>query len=201
MTAELILAPYRRNALALKMDMMPIFQAEQRINEIAFAGKDQAKSLFADFTRAYVYSAKLHAMVKLHVARATNESRKRRAVLILDYIPEQAKAKGLATTRSPTGAEDIREAFLYRDEEFLNIEDARAALEAAEALLLSKLMAFRDAAQGCRAMLAPQDVPHFNNAETQPNAYGTDANPRMVEEPIDAPPPIKIVDGFGTPSH
>jgi len=198
----LSIAPYRKLGLAVSLDMAPCFTAEARIFEIAFADKAKAKDLFSEFTRAYIYAGKLHAMLKMHVAKATTESRRRRAVILLDLMPEMAKEKGLASSRSPTGAADIREAFFYKDEEFLAIEDSRAALEAAEALLFSKLMAFREAADAVKQMLSPEDRHRPNNAELVPNAFGTDTNPRMMEVPRDeAPPPICVVEGFGTPGH
>lgn len=194
--AVLAIAPYRKGGLPLKLDLGPSFISEARIHEISFADKTRAKDLFAEFTKAYIYASKLHAMCKLHVARAAIESRKRRSVLIIDFMPEMAKAKGLSTSRSPTGAEDIREAFLYRDEEFLLIEDGRAALEAAEALLFGKMMAFREAADAVKQMLSPEDRPRLNNAEVQPNAHGFDENPDPMGAADAAPPPITTVAGF-----
>lgn len=198
--ATLSIAPYRRGGVPTLFDLGPCFVAERRIMEISFADKPRAKDLFAEFTRAYIYASKLHAMCKMQVAKATTESRKRRSVLIIDFIPEQAKAKGLATSRSPTGAEDIREAFLYRDEEFLAIEDSRAALEAAQELLFGKMMAFREAADAVKQMLSPDDRPRLNNATIEPNAHGRDAVPDPMgaadETPLNTP-----VDGFDAPAH
>lgn len=196
----LSIAPYRKGALPLKLELGPVFIAEARVHEIAMADKARAKSLFADFIGAYIYTSKLHAMCKLHVARAATESRKRRSVLIIDFMPEMAKAKGLSTSRSPTGAEDIREAFLYRDEEFLIIEDGRAALEAAEAMMLGKMLALRDAADAVKQMLSPEDRPRLSNSEIQPNAYGRDANPDPMGA-ADPPPANTPVEGFDEPQH
>jgi len=202
MAANLEIAPYRTGGHPLVLDLAPCFVAEARIHEISFADKARSKDLFSEFTRGYIHASKLHAMCKLHVARATNESRKRRAVLVIDFMPAMAKEKGLASSRSPTGAEDIREAFLYKDEEFLRIEDSRAALEAAEQLLFGKMMALREAADACKQMLSPEDRPRLNNAELTPNAHGRDANPDPMHAADDIAPPIsKPVDGFGTPGH
>jgi hypothetical protein len=194
------ISPYRKGGLPLKFDMAQVFSAESRMHEISFAGKIQSKDLFATFTRAYIYVSNLHAMVKLHVARASTEARKRRAVLIIDHIPGMAKEKGLATSRSPTGAEDIREAFLYKDEEYLLIEEGRAALEAAEALLFGKMMAFREAADACKQMLSPDERPRLNNAELTPNAHGMDEKPLIPHDEV-VPPPKTPVTGFGEPQH
>jgi len=217
----LSIAPYRKGGAPVEFELGSVFPVEARIHEIAFADKSRAKDLFADFTRAYVYTSKLHAMCKLHVARATVEARRRRAVILLDLIPGMVKERGLATSRSATGAADIREAFYYTDAEYLQIEDGRAALEAAEALLFGKMMALREAADACKHMLSPDERPRLSNVEVRPNAFGVDTNPRMMESepwnsakefeidppprhtkpPHDEVPPLVDVEGFGTPLY
>lgn len=191
----LSIAPYRAGGIKLDFELAPLFTAEHRLFEIAIADKSKAKELFTEYTKAYIYASKLHAMCQLHVAKAAIESRKRRAILVIDYMPEMAKAKGLSTSRSPTGAEDIREAFLYRDEEFLRIEEGRASLEAAEQLLFGKMMAFREAADAMKRLLSPDERPRMSNAETLPNAFGSDD----VPDPIGASD--QPVDGFDAPIY
>lgn len=202
MAANLIIAPYRVGGIALTLDLQPCFVAEARIHEISFADKQRAKDLFSEFTRAYIYASKLHAMCKLHVFRATTASRRRRSIVLIDIIPGKVAEKGLSTSRSTTGAADIREAFIYTDEEYLACEDARAALEAAEQLMFGKMMAFREAADACKQMLSPDDRPRLNNAEIHPNAHGTDAEPNPMQAYDEATPiPNRPVEGFGTPGH
>ena len=197
---------YRKNAPPIKLEMGPLFAAERRINDIGFATKAQAKALYANFLGAYIHAAKLHAMVKLHVAKSAIESRRRRSIILIDIIPGKAKEKGLSTSRSPTGAEDIREAFFYEDEEFVHIENSRAALEAAEQLMFGKMMAFKSAADACSAMLSPDEREHRGpNTEVQAGAHGIDPMGDMVEagarEHTPEVPPKADVPGFGKPSH
>jgi len=200
--ANLTILPYKPGGISLTLDLAPCFVAEARIHEISFADKQRAKDLFSEFTRAYIYASKLHAMCKLHVFRATTASRRRRSIVLIDIIPEKVKEKGLTTSRSATGAADIREAFIYTDTEYLACEDARAALEAAEQLMFGKMMAFREAADAVKHMLSPDDRPRLNNAEIHPNAHGTDAVPDPMGASDDAPPlPHQPVTGWGTPGH
>lgn len=201
------IALYRKDLPALKLELGPIIAAEHRINDIGFASKDQAKGLYSTFMGAYIHASKLHAMVKLHVAKGAIESRKRRSIVLIDIIPGKAKEKGLGTARSPTGAEDVREAFFYADEEFVSIENSRAHLEAAEQFMFGKMMAFRSAAEACCAMLSPDERPRFNNTEVVGGFHGVDPDGRMVEQgaaqhtPSTPIPPIVDVGGFGKPSH
>lgn len=198
----LTILPYKPGGLSLELDLKPCFVAEARIHEISYADKQRAKDLFSEFTRAYIYASKLHAMCKLHVFRATTASRRRRSIVLIDIIPGKVAEKGLGTSRSTTGAADIREAFIYTDEEYLACEDARAALEAAEQLMFGKMMAFREAADACKQMLSPDERPRLNNAEVHPNAHGTDAVPNPMQA-FDEATPINsnTVPGFGKPGH
>jgi hypothetical protein len=200
------IALYRQDLAPLKLELGPIIAAEHRINDIGFATKDQAKVLYSTFIGAYIHAAKMHAMVKLHVAKGAIESRKRRSIVLIDIIPGKAKEKGLGSARSPTGAEDVREAFFYADEEFVAIENSRSHLEAAEALMFGKMMAFKSAAEACAAMLSPDERPRASNTEVVGGFHGVDPNGRMVEAGAQehtpaAPPPIKDVAGFGSPVH
>jgi hypothetical protein len=196
MDTVLTIQLYRDGLAPLRLDLAPAHQAERRINDIAFATKHHAKELFSTFLRGYINVAKSHAVVKLHAQKAAIEARKRRAVLLIDHIPAMAKEKGLATSRNATGSEDVREAFYYTDPEYVRIEEARAHLEAAEALLFGKMMAMKAAHDACKAMLSPEDRPVASNtAEAVPGPYGVDERPAMVQEEHEE------AQGFGEPRH
>jgi hypothetical protein len=207
---------YRKGIEPFKFDLARVYEAEARLSDIAIATKPIAKDLVATFTKAYVQLGKVYAKVKYEVAMAAIAARKRRAVILLDELPEKAKAKGLATARAPTGSEDVREAFFYTDEAYLAIEESRAALEATQELLFGKLMAMKAAMESCRAMLSPDDRPSFDThgsalvsdptgraAADAMAKYGPEFTDPPTDRPEDAPPPITSgrKGGWGKPTY
>jgi hypothetical protein len=211
MSTTLAVPHYRQGLEPFKFDLARVYEAEARLGDIAICTKPLAKDLVATFTKAYVQLGKVHAKVKYEVAMATIQARRRRAVLLLDEMPEKAKAKGLATARAPTGSEDVREAFFYTDETYLHIEEARAGLEATQELLFGKMMAMRGAIDSCRAMLSPDERPSFDTHGSAQAPEEHKALERAMQahapaddiRPEDAPPPINPgrKGGWAKPSH
>jgi hypothetical protein len=196
--AILAVPHYRQGIEPLRFDLARVYEAEARLQDIQLAGTSQAKELFAVFTKAYVQLGRVHAKVKYEVAMAAIASRKRRAVLMLDVIPEKAKEKGLGTARAPTGSEDVREAFMYSDSDFLRVEESRASLEATLELVFGKMMAMKDAMAACRMMLAPGDVP---SVQTLGNTSPEPAEKTISYDPEPSPAPATRKGGWAQPKH
>ena len=199
--AILAVPHYKQGLEPHRFNLERVYEAEARLQDIQLAGTAQAKDLFAVFTKAYVQLGRIHSKVKYEVAMAAIASRKRRAVLMLDVIPEQAKAKGLGTARAPTGSEDVREAFMYSDPDFLHIEESRAALEATEALVFGKMMAMKDAMAACRMMLAPGEittVQTIGNTSPEPSEKPLNYDPEPTTQ---TQTPTARVGRWGTPRY
>jgi hypothetical protein len=133
----------QKDLAPLEFDLSIAYEAERQIQAIASAGSGNALYLASVFGRAYASLGRIYGEIYCEVGKATVQARKRRAQIILDEAPAIAKAKGLASPRSPCGAEDIREAICYQDEDYCKIEEYRAALEAAKELVFIKLQSMR----------------------------------------------------------
>jgi hypothetical protein len=152
----LILQRPEKGLAPLEVDLALAYEAEARLPDIAHVNRMTAPGLVAMFTRAADHMAKVHARLEFEVQRATIASRRRRSIVTLDLMPQQVKERGLGSPRSPLGAEDIREALLYGDDEYCRIEEARAGLEAARELAFNKLLLLKGAARSCEKVLEPE---------------------------------------------
>lgn len=123
------------------------------MHELAFANTNTAKELAATFWDAHSRLARIYGEVSRELASTEVALKKRKAVLTLDVIPDKAKEKGLTSSRSPTGSEDIREAFYYTDDEFVAIKESLGALEAVKEMLEIKLTSLRGAAETAKRMI------------------------------------------------
>lgn len=130
----------RRDEPTFEVDLTPIHRAESRREELIVAQGRTLLELANAFDDGYDAACKLHSKVIYEEEMATIASRKRRAIIMRDDLPGRIKERGLGSSRSPLGAEDIREAMLYEDEEFTKLEEYRAALGAIKELLFGKMM-------------------------------------------------------------
>jgi len=99
-------------------DMELVNRAEQRAQEIAIVTPAKAPELMATFSRACFDLGRHLAMATLAYEKAKQATANRKAVMIIDIIPEKMSEKKLASN------ETTRQAFLDLDPEY------RAAVEA-----------------------------------------------------------------------
>jgi hypothetical protein len=105
-----------------------------RIQEVAFTNSSKAPELLATFNNAYLETARIVAMVQYEYNRAVRARENARAVFMVDKLPSVVASKGLATSKSPMGTEDIRSSLLRMDDDFLGAEVVVDELKAVTAL-------------------------------------------------------------------
>jgi hypothetical protein len=152
-TAMLTIERPHQGLAPFEVDLRLAYEGERKMKEIATATSGNALHLASVFARAYDSLGRAFGHLYKEVGSATIESRKRKAKLVLDEAPRIAKEKGLANSRSPSGAEDVRAAVCYADEEYCRIEEYRNALEAAKELVFCKLQAMRMAYDAVRSLV------------------------------------------------
>jgi hypothetical protein len=133
----------RQGEKTFEVDLTPIHLAESRRDELVAASGRSLLELANAFDDGYDAACKLHSRVIYEEEMATIASRKRRSVLLRDEFPRIIKDRGLGSSRSPVGAEDIRENLYYEDDEFTHLEQYRAALEAIKELLFGKMLSMQ----------------------------------------------------------
>lgn len=125
----------------VEFDLTIPYMAESRIREIAFVTIEKAPELLSLFVEAYAKLADHYATLEEMVERGKNAADRRRAVIILDEVPEYVKAKGIGNARSPMGSEDIREAIVQQDASYAILLDKIASYKATRELVYMKLKA------------------------------------------------------------
>ena len=148
----------RRDEPTFEVDLTVIHRAEARREELVTAAGRGLLELANAFDDGYDAACKLHSRVIYELEMATIASRKRRAVMLRDEVPQRIRERGLSTSRSPVGAEDIRENIYYEDDEFVKLEEYRAALECIKELLFGKMMSMTRMCRRAEALLQRRDA-------------------------------------------
>jgi hypothetical protein len=123
----------------LQIDLTNVYKAESRIPEVAFVTPQKAPELLATFIDAYQSLSKHLVAVDFERSQAERAAGKVRASILLDKLAGILQEKGLATSRSPMGSEDVRQAILDSDPEYTAALDKIDALSAAVELIKGKV--------------------------------------------------------------
>lgn len=102
----------------LKLDVGSILAVESRIHEIAFVNPVKAPELISVFNKAFSELTEMVAKVQYELQVAKQNVEKARAICLLDRVPGILQEKGLTSTKSPMGSEDIRNAVLALDNDY-----------------------------------------------------------------------------------
>lgn len=123
-TADILLAedalvvPSIPGRLPLTLDLRAIKKAEQRLHEVQLASRVRSGELMHLFNHASLECGKLTAKLASEEGFALRYAKTVRAQALFERLPPILKEKGLASTRSPLGAEDIRSAAVEADPEY-----------------------------------------------------------------------------------
>lgn len=118
------------------LDMEKIWKLEDRKAEVAYVTKFKAQELMRSMEEGFSLCALKHATVSKELARTENAAKLRRAIVLLDVVPEYEQKKGKTSA-------DQREAIVTRDEEYQRIMENHDQLSALNRLLRDKMDAFR----------------------------------------------------------
>lgn len=171
----------RQDEPTFEIDLIRVHQAEARREEIVSAHGRALLELANAFDDGYDSACKLHSQVIYESEMATIASRKRRAVLLRDEFPRIIRERGLGSTKSPVGAADIRDTLLYEDDEFLRLENYRAALEAIKELLFGKMFSMQRLCKRTEILLQRHD-PHTSGlGVTDPDGHRIESAMKEIQ--------------------
>lgn len=184
----------------LEIDLSVVNSAERRISEISFVTAAKAPELLAAFNEAYVCAARYYARLELELDRAHNRAQRRRAIIILDEVPGIVKEKNLATSRSPMGSEDIREAIVMKDDLYFSMQDKISAFRATKEFVYMKMRSLEMAYNAVKKILDTQ------RSQLGPRLNGTipesaEAGDIVVDEAPVPPPVATKSGGWGKPKY
>ncbi len=143
------------NLAPLEFELGELLKTEDRKKEIAYVNKDTAPELLMVFNEGYCSVKRMMNQVNLEYINSKKFADQRRAIVILDVVPEVLKSKGLATSRSPGGSEDLRKAVLDLDEEYATLMNIVAVLETAYEFLNIKAKGFEMAYHSVKKIYDP----------------------------------------------
>lgn len=129
-----------RNAV---LDMREIYRAEGRLIELRGVTKLKAGELIHTFIEAWSRAAEYVGQLDAELARAKSALNRVRAVVVLDKAPEQLKQRGLSSSRSPGGSEDLRNAVVSCDKDYQAAEEVVIQTTAAIAFMKTKVEKFK----------------------------------------------------------
>jgi len=117
----------------MTFDMEEVYAAENRLEDLASLTPQKAPELLSTVLKACFTLAR-HAQDLQHLSvLAERESRKRRAILVVDKIPDLLKAKNLSSNA------ENREAMIDLDDEYCMAVNKEGVINAALTLVKEKL--------------------------------------------------------------
>ena len=172
MNLDTLIVPNPAKELSpIRLDLTAIHAAEGRTMEIAVVTTGKAPELMAVFNQACFQLARYYSELRFLRTLAEQKLAQRRAVVIIDIVPEKIKEKGLSQN------EATRNALVDLDPEYQQCETTVAQLEAAVIYVEGKLRAMENNLNAVKKILG----------ETN-NVYHR-ANPNLSTSGFDAPQP------------
>lgn len=127
----------------LTLDLKEVRELEARKIEIGGVNKLKAPELMQAMERGYSLVAQtMLPAVAYQLAKAEEAADERKAVVMLDIVPELLAKKGLTTARNPSGSADQRENVLALDIEYKDLKNTVDMLQAVKELLKGKMKGF-----------------------------------------------------------
>lgn len=137
---------------SISLPLADIYAAESRIREIAIVNAQKAPELLATFNIAYLNLNDFLRQIELFLHQAKKAVNGRKSVVLLDIVPKFLSDRNL-TGKSKSGSEDLRQAVLDQDQEYLTLSDNVAQVEAVLKLMEEKRKAFEMAFTSVKKIL------------------------------------------------
>lgn len=154
-----------------------IIQAESRLHEARIANKGTAQELLSVYNQGVLAASRAIAHLKFEHSRAVRAADRRKAIVMLDIAPQVLSAKGLTTTRSPAGNEDLRNSVLNQDEEYLKLLDRADEIKTMVLIVEGKYDALNNAIIAVRRVLDSRDgMPALGGFIPADATAGTEVN-------------------------
>lgn len=137
----------------IRIDLYKMIEAESRLAEVAFVTLDKAPELLSTFNKTWLDVQRTVVTLRSEYVKAKEAVRRRKAVMMLDYVEDILKAKGLKSSA------DLREAVVDADEEYCQAKDREHQLASIISLLEGKMQAFENAYTAIKKLLSTVQLP------------------------------------------
>lgn len=141
---------------SISLPLADLYSAEARIREIATVNAHKAPELLATFNIAYLNLNDYLRQIELFLHQAKKALNGRKSIVLLDIVPQFLADRHL-TGKSKSGSEDLRQAVLDQDQEYLRLADNVAQVEAILKLMEEKRKAFEMAFTSVKKILGQEN--------------------------------------------
>lgn len=143
------------NKGSFDVDLSLLIDAEKRKKEVAYVNKETAPELMYSFNEAYCEVNKIIVQLGLEYNYAAEAVEERRAIVLLDIVPEELKKRNLVNPRSPSGSDDMRKAIISLDKELKALNERAETIKAFHQLLRIKSKGLEMAYQAVKKIYDP----------------------------------------------
>lgn len=157
----------------LTIDLASVYKAEARLFELQSVTRLKAGELLHTFIRAWSDARTAHATVQHHLTKAKRYLKRVRGLCVLDRAAAVLEKKGLASSRSPAGSEDLRDAVVSTDADYLVAADRVEQLQAALDLLETKAETLKMGYFSVQTVLDPRERHVQTSGDTGTDDAGT----------------------------
>lgn len=133
------------NGKPLIIELKKVAVREARLAEVQFVKPGTAPELLAEYNEGFLEINDYLGVLRSELINSESELGRIRSKIILDEIPKILKERGLSSPRSPLGSEDLRNAILDGNDEYVEVRDRCHQIECVIELLKGKQKAFENA--------------------------------------------------------
>ncbi len=107
----------------LGFEMVEIYRAERRIDEVAIVNAVRAPELLKTFNKAYLDLRKYISLLEYEHAIAEEQQSEVKGLIVLNDAPRILREKNLVSEKNPSGSVDQREAVVALDPRYKQITE------------------------------------------------------------------------------
>jgi hypothetical protein len=157
---DILRAPMGGSDRSLHFDITDLNRAEVRCDEVKNVTKLKAPELLTLFNKAHATASRIVVALTAEHTQAKSALDRIRAEILLDKAPQILKEKGLATAKSPSGSEELRQAVVDMDPQYIAMNERINILDAMRRLLAIKAKMFDNSFTAIKKILGEDAFSH-----------------------------------------
>lgn len=170
-------SPAPNEPASVEFDLTEVNKAEARLVEIAGLTPSKAPELMATMNTAFSKASKATVQLQYEKVRAKRYLDRLEAQILLDRVPKIMADRGLATTKSPAGSEDLRKAVVQGEADYQLACEVLDRVTAMHALVAGKARALEMAYSNIKAMVGENSFNWAGNRNTNHHEQGASSPP------------------------
>lgn len=186
---DLLRVPAARSDSLLTFDITDLNKAERRCDEVASVTRVKAPELLSLFSKANAAASRLVVALTKEHSDAIIQLDRIKAEVLLDRAPQKLREKGLITTKSPAGSEELRQAVVNSDPQYVACLEKVSILDAMKRLIAIKAKLFDNSFTAIKKIMGEDAFGYGGLNGSAGNEGDADVGSRAPD------------DGFGRPRY